>query len=180
MLGASIVFSCIGVMGMRARVRPTLSTLTGLALIVAGFLVFVGAYFLLPLFITGGLTCGDVCNSPKSVTISELLLRALSLFALEPIPNTLFLALLSLPLLGAVVGVGYSLAYRVRARRAVAVWSTGALVAGTVALFPLMVPLFAILGHPETGYLGMLLGYGLLWAGNRLLLRTPRQLPMAA
>jgi hypothetical protein len=115
-----------------------------------------------------------------SVNISELLLPALSLFALEPIPNTLFLALLSLPLLGAVVGVGYSLAYRVRARRAVAVWSTGALVAGTVALFPLMVPLFAILGHPETGYLGMLLGYGLLWAGNRLLLRTPRQLPMAA
>jgi hypothetical protein len=57
----------------------------------------------------------------KFVTISELLLRALSLFALEPIPNTLFLALLSLPLLGAVVGVGYSLAYRVRARRAGAV-----------------------------------------------------------
>jgi hypothetical protein len=145
----------------------------------AGFLVFIGAYFLLPLFITGGLACGDVCDSPKSVTILELLLRALSGLTLYPIGNTLFLALLSLPLLGAVVGVGCSLVYLVQLRRALAVWSTVALVVGTVALFPLMVPLFAVLGRPDIGYLGMLVGYGLLWAGSRLL-RAPRQLPVAA
>jgi hypothetical protein len=154
---------------MEARARYSVSTVIGLLLLFMGFLVFIGAYFLLPLFITGGLACGDVCASPKSVTILELLLRALSGLTLYPIGNTLFLALLSLPLLGAVVGVGCSLVYLVQSRRALAVWSTVALVVGTVALFPIMVPLFAVLGRPDVGYLGMLVGYGLLWAGSRLL-----------
>ena len=67
-------------------------------------------------------------------------------------------------------------------RHGFAFWSTGALVAGSVVL-GLMLPLLLILGQPDWGYLGMLLGYGLLWAGSRRLLRllaAPPQLPVVA
>jgi hypothetical protein len=173
MLGAIALLVCLKVIGMEARARYSVSTVIGLLLLFVGLLVFIGTYFLLPLFITGGLACGDVCASPKSVTILELLLRALSGLPLYPIGNTLFLALLSLPLLG--VTVGCVIANCVHARRALAIWSTVALVVGTVALFPLMVPLFAVLGRPVIGYLGMLVGYGLLWVGSRLLLSAQSQ-----
>jgi hypothetical protein len=167
------------VIGMGARARLTAPAWIGLALIVVGFLVFVGAYFLLPLYVTTWLNCFDSCHPPMSATTWEFLLRLLSDFGFAPIGNALVLALLSLPLLGAVVGVGGSIAYRVRARRAFAVWSNRAWVAGTAALF-LMLPLLLLASLPEVGYLGMLLGYGLFWAGSRLLHTAPPQWQVAS
>jgi hypothetical protein len=84
-----------------------------------------------------------------------------------------------LPLLSAVVGVGCGIIYQVWARYAFAVWSTGALIAGTAALL-LMLLLFLLPFRPQIGYLGMLVGYGLLWAGSRLLLRAPQRLQAPA
>jgi hypothetical protein len=164
---------------MGARARLTAPAWTGLALMVVGLVVFVGAYFLLPLYVTTWLNCFDSCGPPVSRTTWELSLRALSNFVFVPIANGLVLALLSLPLLGAVVGVGCSIAYRVRARLAFAVWSTRAWVAGAAALF-LMLPLLLLASLPEVGYLGMLLGYGLFWAGSHLLHTAPPQWQVAS
>ncbi len=157
---------------MRGRVPHAAPVWTGLT---AGFLVFVVAYFLLPVLLANGvLTCGDVCVSPKSSSMWTLVLYQLANFRLVPIGRALVLAVLFLPLLGAVGGAGCSLVYSVRARHGFAVWSTAALVAGSVVLC-LMLPLLLILGQPELGYVGMLLGYGLLWAGSRRLLAAPPQ-----
>jgi hypothetical protein len=137
--------------------------------------VFVVAYFLLPVLLANGvLTCGDVCMSPKSSSMGTLVLYQLANFRFAPIGRALILAALFLPLLGAMGGAGWSLVYHVRARHGFAVWSTGALVAGSVVL-GLMLPLLLILGQPELGYVGMLLGYGLLWVGSRRLLAAPPQ-----
>ena len=160
--------------------RFTVNAVTSLALIGAGFLVFVVAYFLLPVLLANGvLTCGDVCVSPKPSSMWTLSLYQLSHFRLAPIGRALVLAVLFLPLLGAVGGAGCSLVYHVQARHGCAVWSTGALIAGYVVLC-LMLPLLLLLGRPDWGYVGMLLGYGLLWAGSRRLLAPPRQSPMTA
>jgi hypothetical protein len=157
---------------MRGRLSRTAPVWTGL---MTGFLVFVVAYFLLPVLLANGVvTCGDVCVSPKSFSMWTLSLYQLSNFRLAPLGHALVLVALLLPLLGAVGGAGCSLVYHVRARHVFAVWSTGALVAGSVVL-GLLLPLVLILGQPGWGYLGMLVGYGLLWAGSRRLLAAPPQ-----
>jgi hypothetical protein len=161
---------------MEARVRRTTPAWAGLALIVAGLLVFFGAYLLLPLYVTTWLTC---CGSPVSRTTWEFSLHLLSIFATAPIANTLVLALLNFPLLAMVVGVGCALAYRVQARHTFATWSNGAWIVGAVALF-LLLPVLLLGGRPDWGYLGMLVGFGLLWAGSRLLLSAQLQPRLAA
>jgi hypothetical protein len=165
-------------MGMEARVRSTVFTLTGLALMIAGSLVFVSAYFLLPLYVTTWLSCFDSCSNPVSRTMWEFTLNAIAHLEFTPIPDSILLVLCYTPLLVAAVGMGGSIAYCVCARRAFAVWSTAALIAGFVALF-LMLPVLLLGGRPDWGYLGMLLGYALLWAGSHLLLSAPLQ-PQAA
>jgi hypothetical protein len=165
---------------MRERVQHTVYVRIGLTLIGAGFLVFVVAYFLFPVLLANGvLTCGDVCVWPKSSSMWTLSLYQLSNFRFAPIGRALVLAALFLPLVGAVGGAGCSLVYHVRARHVFAFWSTGAVVAGSVEL-GLMLPLLLLLGQPDWGYLGMLLGYGLLWAGSRRLLAAPRQSPVVS
>jgi hypothetical protein len=160
---------------MRGQLSRTAPVWTSLTLIGAGFLVVVVAYFLLPVLLANGvLTCGDVCVSPKSSSLWTLSLYQLANFRFAPLGRALVLAVLFLPLLGAAGGAGWSLVYSVRARHVFAVWSTGALVAGSGVL-GLMLPLLLIFGQPDWGYLGMLVGYGLLWAGSRRLLAAPPQ-----
>jgi len=112
-----------------------------------------------------------------SRTACEFSLRLLTDLAFAPIANSLVLALLYLPLLAAVMGVGCSIAYRLRARREFAVWGVRAWIAGAAA-FLLMLPLLLLGSWPEVGYLGMLIGYGVCWAGSRLLAGYPE--PQAA
>jgi hypothetical protein len=153
---------------MGARARSTVSTLTGLALIVVGLLVFAGAYFLLPLFLTT-VNCFDVCGPPLTRTMWEDSQHLLANLAFFPVANVLILVLHHLPPLGAVAGVGCTIAYRVSALRAFAIWSRRAWFAGAAAL--LLILLLSLLGsQPELGYLGMLVGYGVCWVGSRLLL----------
>jgi hypothetical protein len=152
---------------------------TGLALVGTGFLVFGVAYVVFPFVLVNGVfSCGDVCSSPRSFSMWELSLYQRSNFRSMPIGYTLAIAVVFLPLPGVVVAVVSSLAYRVWARRAFVVCSTGALVAGSVALFLLLL-VSLILGQPDWGYLGMVVGYGLLWSGSRRLLAKPPQ-PQAA
>jgi hypothetical protein len=121
LLGASAILICLVVIG-NGRAPSTVSTLIGLGLMAAGFLVFVGSYLLLPLYVTTA-NRFDVCGPPKSASTWERALR-LSSYGFAPIGNMLIRALLHFPPLAAIVGMGCSLAYRVRARRAFVVWST--------------------------------------------------------
>jgi hypothetical protein len=150
MLGAIALLVCPKEIGMEARSRYSVSTGIGLLLLFVGFLVFVVAYFRPPLYVTIWLNCFDSCSPPKSATTWEFSLRQLSDFGFAPIGNALVLALLSLPLLAAMVGVGRIIAYRVRAHRAYAVWSTRDWSAGAGA-FLLMLPLLLLLGRPDWG-----------------------------
>jgi hypothetical protein len=160
--------------GMEAHGRRTTPAWGGLALLFVGFLVFIVAYFVFPFVVVNGVfSCGDVCISPKLFSMWGLLQYQLAHFRSAPIGYTLALAVVCLPLLGGVVTVLCSLAYRVWARRAFVAWSTGALIAGSVGLF-IMLLVSLVLGQPDWGYLGMLLGYGLLWAGSLLLRASPQ------
>jgi hypothetical protein len=167
------------VIGMEPRIRSAAPAWIGLALIVAGFLAYVGAYLLLPLYVTTWLTCFDVCGPPVSRTTWDFSIHLLSIFAIAPIANTLVLVLLHLPLLAMAVGVGCNLVDSVFARHAFAAWSTGAWIIGAIALF---LTLFVLLlgGRPDWGYLGMLIGYALSWAGSRVLLTAHSQPQVAA
>jgi hypothetical protein len=140
--------------------------------------ILVGAYFLLPLYVMTANCSDSSCSPPIADTMWELSLRLLSHFGFAPIGNALILGLCYRPLLSAVVGVGCGIIYLVWARHAFAVWSTSALIAGTAAL--LLMLLFLLPFRPQIGYLGMLVGFGLLWAGSRLLIRASRQLPIPA
>lgn len=153
---------------MGPRLRPSVAGWAGSALIVVGFLLVAVSYFLLPLYVTT-LNCFDACTPPKTGTAWELSLNVLSHVQNTPIPNALDLALAYLPLLGAVVGTGGSIAYLVHPRRMFAGWSNRAFVAGTVALI-IIVPFLVVMTRPDAGSVGMVLGYGLFWGGNHLVL----------
>lgn len=157
---------------MEAHTQSRMPALVGLVLIIVGFVVFVGSYFLLPLFVTTLFSCFDVCGPAISRTAWEDSLYLLANFEFFPIANTLVLALYHLPLLAAVVGVGYSLAYRVRPSLSLAIWSRRIWIVGTIALI-VMLLLLLIGARPDWGYLGMLLGYGMCWVGSRLLAGYP-------
>jgi hypothetical protein len=91
------------------------------------------------------------------------------------VPDTFLLALYYLPLLAAVTVVGWSVGFLVRPQRALALWGYWAWLTGSMALAPI---LFLVLdgavylggGGPHIGLLGLLVGYGVLWAGNRIYL----------
>lgn len=158
---------------MEARRRLVVPAWTGFLLIVMGFLAFVGSYFLLPVV---EISCFDTCDVPYTyATAWEMSLRSLS-----GLPITLgqslffmlvFTLLLSyLPLLAAVALLGCSIGFLVHPHRTFATWSYRAWLVGIIVLviaFPFLS--FFIL-HPYIGYGGMLFGYGLFWAGNRLFL----------
>jgi hypothetical protein len=82
----------------------------------------------------------------------------------------------SLPLLVAVAVVACSFGFLVRPKRALARWGHRAWLVGCIALVLfLLVDLFLFSffgGGPEKGFFGLLFGYGLLWAGNRVALNS--------
>jgi len=157
-------------MGMRRQ--PVEVALPGLALIVLGCLSVVVSYFLLPYVAVGpGL---DITAKPTSVTAWEVTMRAWSVFVapsdLQLALGSAFALLLStLPLLAAIVILGWGIDVLAHPHRTFVTWSVVARVVGIAALL-IQLPFF-IFARPDVGYAGMWVGYGLLWVGNRLLVR---------
>lgn len=157
---------------MEAHRRLVVPAWTGFVLIVIGFLTFVGSYFLLPVV---QIACFDSCDVPYTyATAWEMSMRSLSAPSSPGflVGGTFALVLCFLPLLAAAIVVGCRIGFVVHPHHTFATWSCRAWLVGISVLglaFPFLS--FFIL-RPYIGYLGMLFGYGLLWAGNRLFL-TP-------
>ncbi len=147
-----------------------------------GVLVFVASYFLLPVV---AYQCEDACGwlYPTTWQLSlytesawQYEVNALPHFDISLVPSTILLVLYYLPLLAAVTVVGCSLGFLVRPHRALATWGHRAWLTGSIALvLMLLVVLFVAKffgGGPYSGFLGLLVGYGLLWGGNRVFLNT--------
>lgn len=141
--------------------------LAGLFLVLGGFVCVVCSFFLLPLYITT-LNCIDACGPPLQPTAWESSLNLVAHLSITPVAYSLILVLYYLPLLAGVVVVGCSLGYLGKPRRIFARGMRFGRVAGSVALI-LPLPFLFIISLPHIGYLGMLFGYGLLWAGDRVL-----------
>jgi hypothetical protein len=165
---------------MGARLRLVLPAWMGLVLVVMGVLVFVASYFLLPVMAEdimdagGGLypTTWQLSLISLSAWIYEL--HELPHIDSSLVPDTFLLVLYYLPLLMAVTVVGCSVGFLVRPHRALATWGHWAWLTGSIALAPMLfLVLFGAVylgGGPHIGLLGLLVGYGVLWAGNRIFL----------
>jgi hypothetical protein len=168
---------------MEARRQLVLPAWKGLVLVAVGFSAFVVSYFLLPLYFT---ECPGSCfyipSGTHDTTTWEFTLNLRSGWEywanelphvdISLVTDTLVLALCYLPLLAAVTVVGCGVGFLVRPHRALARWGhrawwTGSIVLGTMLLLTLLMPLLSLL-HPGIGYVGMLVGYALLWGGNRV------------
>jgi hypothetical protein len=144
----------------------------GFMLAILGLLVLVASFFLPPLYVV---PCLDSCAQPNRYATAW----ALSLTSLADLPystaiDVCILVLAFLPLLAAVMVVACLLGFLVRPHRAFVTWSHRVWLTGSIALvlFLLVVIfLFSFFGGgPELGFFGLLFGYGLLWAGNRVVL----------
>ena len=159
---------------MMARRLHALPAWMGFMLAILGLLVLVASFFLPPLDVV---PCLDSCAQPNRYTTAwALSLNTLSLLPSSPIISVVLLVLAFLPLLAAVTVVACLLGFLVRPHRAFVTWSHRAWLTGSIALvlFLLVVTfLFSFfLGGPELGFFGLLFGYGLLWAGNRVALNS--------
>ncbi|MGZ3582573.1 MAG: hypothetical protein ACXWQR_02575 [Ktedonobacterales bacterium] len=146
---------------MEARHRLVVPPWVGFLLIVVGFLTFVGSYFLLPI---AAVACFDDCPSAY-FTAWEMSMRGLSNLPVFLGPSVIILVLCYLPLLAAVTLL-------VHPQLTFATWNHRAWLAGISALGIAFLGLFFSFIRPDIGYLGMLFGYALFWAGNRLLLTS--------
>jgi hypothetical protein len=144
----------------------------GLSVVLVGFLTFVASYFLLPVYVTT-LNCFDYCSPAKHATMWQFSLNLFSHVPVTPITNSILLLLCYLSVFGALTILGCSLSFLVSLRRVFMVWSRRGLLAGGVALVIVLAFLLLFVG-PQLGYLGMLLGYGLFWAGDGLFLCARR------
>lgn len=142
----------------------------GVSVILVGFLSVLVSFFLLPIYITT-LNCFDSCSPPKHPTLWEFSLNEIAHFSVTTVTASLILLLCYLPLLGAVMVAVCSTGFLVSPRRALITWSQGGLQAGSVALV-IVLAFLLLFVRPQVGYLGMLFGYGLLWGGERLILRA--------
>lgn len=157
---------------MGVRRQGVLPAWTGFVLVALGLLALVVSFFLPPLYVV---SCVDACAQPKLyATAWAFSLTFLADHPSSPVINVFILVLCYLPLLAAVTVVGCLLGFLVWPHHAFVAWSYRAWLVGGVALvLLLLVVLFLISffsGGPEKGFFGLLLGYGLLWVGNRVVL----------
>ena len=152
----------------------------GFLLIGAGFLVFAVSYFLLPLYVTT-MTCFDTCSPDQlhapaqhgTVWEFSLNMAAHLSVSVTPVVDSLIVLLCLLPLFAAVMVVGCSIGFLANPQGMFATWSHRGWRTGITALaliFVLSLVFLSSVLRPEIGYVGMLLGYGLLWRGNRVFL----------
>ncbi|HEU4784007.1 MAG TPA: hypothetical protein VFS83_11760 [Ktedonobacterales bacterium] len=163
-----------------ARRLGVLPAWAGSLLAALGLLMVIASFFLLPVDVVD---CVDSCPQPKFYATaweySQTSLKDLP--ASLAFPNSLafdvcFLVLAYLPLLAAVMVVVCSLGFLAWPQRAFARWGHRAWLVGCIALVLfLLVDLYLASffgGGPELGFWGLLFGYGLLWAGNRVALNS--------
>lgn len=155
---------------------------TGFSVILIGSVCFVVSYFLLPLYVTT-LNCFDTCSPAKHPTMWEFSLNAVAHLPYSPVVVAVTVLLCYLPLVGAVLVAACGLGCLLHPARGFVSWSARGLVMGSIALVSI-----ALLGltffvflwiRPQIGYLGMLVGYAVLWAGWRLFLRASRRVASA-
>jgi hypothetical protein len=169
----------MGAMG--ARRRLVLPAWTGFVLVLMGVLVFVASYFLLPVIAD---QCEDACGwlypttwqlSLYGLSAWQYEVYALPQFDISLVPDTVLLVLYYLPLL-AVMVVGGSIGFLAHPHRTFVTWSYRAWLTGSIALvLMLLFVLFGVSffgGGPYSGFLGLLVGYALLWGGNRVFLNS--------
>jgi len=159
---------------MAVRKQRVLPVLTGFVLAVLGVLALVVSFFLPPLYVV---SCIDSCTQPKLyATAWAFSLTLLADHPSSPVINVFILVLCYLPLLAAVTVVGCLLGFLVWPHHAFVTWSYRAWLTGSIALVVLLlVVLFLVSffrGGPEGGFFGLLFGYGLLWAGNCVVLNN--------
>lgn len=160
---------------MVARRNHILSAWTGFSVVLIGFLSYVVSYFLLPLYVTT-LNCFDYCSPAKHPTMWEFSLNGVSHLSVTPVASSVVLLLCYVPLFGAVMVVGCSVAFLMHPRPALISWGDRGLLAGSVALviFALvsLLTFISLVDRPHFGYLGILVGYGMFWGGRRFFLRA--------
>lgn len=167
-------------MTMAARRLCVLPTWAGSLLSALGLLVLAVSFFLPPVYVV---SCVDSCTQPKLYATAWVFsLTLLANLPSSPVANICILVLAYLLLLAAVANVMCSYGFLVRPHRAFATWGRRAWMVGVIALvlFLLVVVFLASFfgGGPEKGFFGLLFGYGLLWAGNRVAFaRTERESP---
>jgi hypothetical protein len=87
---------------------------------------------------------------------------------------SILLVLDCLHLLAAATVVACSVGFLVWPHRALATWGHRAWLVGSVALALMLLVVLVlagiVAGGPHLGFLGLLVGYGMLWAGNRVFL----------
>lgn len=159
---------------MEMRRQPVFPAWAGFVLAALGLLALVVSFFLPPLYVTD---CFDSCAQPKHYATAWVFSRStLSLLPSSPITSAAILVLCYLPLIAAVIAVSCLFGFLVRPHREFATWSYRVWLVGSIALvLLLLVVLFLVSffsGRPEKGFFGLLLGYGLLWAGNRVVLNS--------
>lgn len=159
---------------MEVRQQRVLPALIGFALAALGLLALVVSFVLPPLCVV---SCVDACAQPKLyATAWAFSLTLLANLPISPVINVFILVLCYLPLLAAVMVVACLLGFLVWPHHAFVMWGFRAWLAGSIALvLLLLVVLFLVSffsGGPEKGFWGLLFGYGLLWAGNRVALNS--------
>ncbi len=165
---------------MGVRQRRVFLAWMGFMLPILGCLVLIASFSLPYLYVVD---CVDSCAQPKlHATAWAFSLTLLRNIPSSPVANVCILVLAYLPLLAAVIVVTCSFGFLVRPHRAFAKWGHRAWLVGVIALVLfLLVVLFLVWffsGGPELGFWGLLVGYGLLWAGNRVAFaRTERESP---
>ena len=145
------------------------SVWAGFLLLVFGFLIMLTSYFLLPLFVST--FCFDTCQepiTPYAPTAWESSMRFISSFWISPLANSFALLIQYLPIVTAAVIVGSGITFLARPRHVLITWIFRWWLVGLIAL-GVGLPFLSIYSHPGTGYFGMLVSFGLFWAGNRLI-----------
>jgi hypothetical protein len=169
---------------METRLQLVLPAWSGLFLVVLGALLFFASYFLLPVAVGA---CWDSCGwfytttwqlSLNSLSNWEFYVNGLPHLDISLVTDTILLVLFYLPLLAAMTVVAGRVGFLVWPHRALVTWGHRAWLTGSIALALML--LFVLLGAvffaggPQSGFLGLLVGYGLLWAGNRVSSSQPR------
>jgi hypothetical protein len=164
---------------METRLRLVLPAWTGLVVVVMGALLFFASYFLLPVAVVGCFDsyCGWVSSTTWQFSLAglsswEFYVNGLPQLDISLVTDTIVLVLYYLPLLAAATVAACSVGFLVWPHRALAVWGHRAWAAGSITLILMLcfvsfgTAFFG--GGPQSGFLGLLVGYGVLWAGNRV------------
>jgi hypothetical protein len=161
---------------MKTWPHGTIFAWSSFLLIIGGFVLFIISYFLLPLYET--ISCFDACTPPVHRTAWVSSLRFLLDFSFAPVAASFALTLHYLPLLAVLLMLGFSAGFLLHPQRRYTTWYHLSWIVGISALL-IALPFLFFFIHPDIGYVGMLLSYGLFYGGHRLFLSAHPELQNA-